>query len=215
MIVVNYASGPYLRGQKILDESCKGGSVSPFMFLGFSGIPPSGSPSHAQSPYEFKIHAIREALKHDNIVLWADASMKMVGDISRIDNIIRYEGYFMEEAGHYAGRWTNAHTRKYFNVTDDEMKQEAGGITMFSAGLIGLNSQSEVAMKFLDQWEASAKAGCFRGDWSDHRHDMTCGSIIASRLGMKYQRGGSHMAYIGPDYSTPEPGVVFYCQGMQ
>jgi len=31
---------------------------------------------------------------------------------------------------------------------------------------------------------------------------------------MKYQRGGKHMAYIGDGYPHPEPGVVFYLQGI-
>ncbi len=174
----------------------------------FTELPP-GSPSHQESPYEFKIHAIRKAMEIDPIVLWADSSMYLKGNIKVISDLIETDGYYMEEAGHYAGDWCNLHSRAYFDLKEFENKTP-----MFSAGLLGLNRNSEVAMKFLDQWEAAAKAGCFRGDWKDHRHDMTCGSIIAHRLGMKYQRGGSHMAYIGPGYSTPEPGVVFYCQGI-
>lgn len=85
---------------------------------------------------------------------------------------------------------------------------------MFSAGLLGLDKNSPIAIEFFNQWKASALAGCFRGNWSDHRHDMTAGSIIAQRLGMKYQRGGEHMSYVGPGYSQPELGSVFWLQGM-
>jgi hypothetical protein len=207
MIVVNFATQQYRAAQKRLMNSVKGKG------LFISDYPP-GWPTHQQSPYEFKIWAIRQAMELDDIVLWVDSSMYLVGDLSVIENIIKQDGYFAEEAGHWCGRWTNQHTRDYFKVTDEEMKQEAGGLFMFSAGLLGLNKNSEIAMTFLDQWEASAKAGCFKGDWADHRHDMTAGSIIAQRLGMKYQTGGTHLAYIGPGYSAPKPGVTFYCQGI-
>lgn len=85
---------------------------------------------------------------------------------------------------------------------------------MFSAGLLGLDKNNPLAMEFFTQWKASAKAGCFKGNYETHRHDMTCASIIAQRLGMKYQRGGEHMSYIGSGYTEPEEGTVFYLQGL-
>jgi hypothetical protein len=173
-----------------------------------------GSPTHQQSPYEFKIHAIDKALEHDDIVLWVDSSAWLVGDLKVIENIIKTDGFFGSEAGHYAGRWTNQHTRNYFKVTAEEMQQNEHGIKLFSAGLLGINLKSEKAMQFFYEWRESAKAGCFRGDWQDHRHDMTCASIIASRLGFKYQRGGQHMSYIGPGFGEPETDSVFYFQGL-
>lgn len=208
MLVVNFATKEYRRAQQRLKNSLVG-----YKTLFFEDYQP-GWPTHQQSPYEFKIHAILEAMQIDPIVLWVDSSMYRVGDLSVIEAIIKEEGFFGEEAGHYAGRWTNQHTRNYFKVTDEEMKQEAGGCTMFSAGLLGLNRDSQMAMQFLHEWELSAKAGCFAGSWNDHRHDMTCGSIIAHRMNLKYQTGGTHLAYIGPGYSQPKPSVVFYCQGI-
>lgn len=208
MIIVNFATGHYLKGQKRLSNSLNGHKQ--LMLSDYTSI---GSPTHSESPYEFKCHAIEAALKLDDIVLWVDASMWRVGDLSIIEKLIIDDGYFMSESGHWVGSWTNQFTRKYFNLTEEEAKVP-GGMFMFSAGLLGLNKQSPKAMDFLQQWKESAKAGCFRGDWKDHRHDMTCGSIIAQRLGMKYQRGGQHMSYIGPGYSQPEAETVFYLQGI-
>ena len=208
MIIVNFATKHYLLGQARLSNSlngCKKLMLSDYVSL--------GSPTHSESPYQFKIHSIETAFNHDPIVLWVDASMWRVGDLSIIENIIKTDGYFMSEAGHWVGSWTNAHTRNYFKLTKEEAKVP-GGFCMFSAGLLGLNRESPLAMEFFKQWKASALAGCFRGDWINHRHDMTCGSIIASRLGMKYQRGGEHMSYIGQGYTDPEPGSVFYLQGL-
>ena len=173
-----------------------------------------GSPTHQESPYQFKIHAIEAALELDDIVLWCDSSLWRVGDISIIENIIKEDGYFLSEAGHYVGRWINDFQRKYFNLTEEETKQEQGGMIMFSAGFVGLDKKSPVAMEFLRQWKQAAIDGAFKGDWATTRHDQSVGSIIAQRLGMKYQRGGQHMAYIGPGYSQPEPEVIFFLQGI-
>lgn len=209
MIVVNFATGSYLKGQKRLSNSLNGHKQ--LMLSDYVSI---GSPTHAESPYQFKIHAIETARNEDPVVLLMDASMYVRGDLHKIERILLNDGYFMEEAGHYAGRWTNPFTRDYFKVTSKEMNQGEGGITLFSAGLLGLNFNFDTAGEFFDKWKASALAGCFKGDWADHRHDMTCGSIIAQRMGFKYQRGGSHLSYIGPGYSQPEAGSVIYCQGL-
>lgn len=166
------------------------------------------SPTHEHSPYHFKIGAIKKAAQIDPVVLWADSSLYRVGDLFKIQNIIEKDGYFMEEAGHYVKDWCDEPTLKYFGI------DRTTTFTMFSAGLLGLDFNSVIASAFFDRWEKSAHDGHFRGSWKTHRHDMTCGSIIACQLGMKYQTGGTHLAYIGAGYSTPKEGVVFYCQGM-
>src|SRR6187549_341014 len=209
MIIVNFSTRQYLLGQARLSSSLNG-----YKKLMLSDYVSLGSPTHQESPYQFKIHAIETAMNHDPVVLWCDSSLWRVGDLSIIENLIIQDGYFMSEAGHYVGQWTDQFTRNYFKLTDKETWLGPGGMIMFSAGLLGLNRESPIAMDFFNQWKASALAGCFRGDWTNHRHDMTCGSIIASRLGMKYQRGGEHMSYIGQGYTDPEPGSVFYLQGL-
>jgi len=208
MIVVNFATKYYMRGQRRLSESLNGHKQ-----LMLSDYVSLGSPTHSESPYQFKIHAIEEAWKFDPIVLWCDSSLWRVGDLSKIEDLILKDGYFMSEAGHWVGSWCNAFARNYFKLTEEEAKVP-GGMFMFSAGLLGLDKNNPLAMEFFNQWKASALAGCFRGDWADHRHDMTCASIIASRLGMKYHRGGEYMSYIGPGYGQPEPGSVFWLQGL-
>lgn len=209
MIIVNFSTQSYARPQGRLVSSVR--NLSHIMYTDYAQI---NSPTHQESPYEFKVHAIEKAASVDPVVLWADSSMWLAGDISKIQTIIEHDGFFGEEAGHYAGRWCNEHTRKYFNLTDGEAHQGLGGITLFTAGLLGLDFEHPTAYEFFQQWKDSALAGCFRGSWDDHRHDMTCASIIATRLGFKFTRGGSHVSYIGPGYNKPEAGSVFYCQGM-
>lgn len=207
MIVVNYATNGYLAGQERLRRSVEGKAL----FLGFSDHKQIKSPSHQSSPYEFKVHAldhVMNAYPYEDIFLWLDASVYVVGELSTVEDLIKKDGYYMEEAGHYVNDWCNQFTRQYFRLTDKE------NYTMYAAGLTGINRQSDVAMEFFRQWKASALAGCFKGSWENHRHDMTCGSIIAQRLGMTYQPGGSHMAYIGAGYPEPNPEAVFHLQGI-
>lgn len=209
MIIVNFSTPQYSRGQRRLSDSIPAN----YLKLMFSQYETIGSPTHQESPYEFKIHAIAKAAEVDPIVLWADSSMVRVGDLSKMEKVIKELGYFMEQAGHWVGSWCNDHTRSYFKLTEEEGKVP-GGFSMFSAGLTGLDFNNPIAVNFFQQWKASAKAGCFRGDWSNHRHDMTCGSIIAQRMGLYYQTGGKHMQYIGPSYAPPHPETVFHCVGL-
>lgn len=204
MIVVNFSTQEYARPQQRLKNSLEG-----FHYLMFNDYKAIGSPTHQESPYEFKIHAIEQAANFDPIVLWVDSSMYRVGDLSKIEELIKRDGYFMEEAGHYVKDWCKPETKEWF-----AMKPEEDNFIMFSAGLLGLDFNHPDAQLWFAAWTVAAQEGHFKGDWSNHRHDMTCGSIIAQRMGFKYQRGGSHLAYVGPGYSTPEPGVVFLCQGM-
>jgi hypothetical protein len=208
MIIVNFSTDVYKKGQQRLQASLNG--YKTLMLNDYVSI---GSPTHQDSPYEFKIWSIEKASCFDHIVLWMDSSMWLVGDMSKIENLILKDGYFMSEAGAWVGDWTNQFTRDYFKLTHEEAKVP-GGFCMFSAGLLGLDMTHPLAKEFFAQWKASALAGCFKGDWSDHRHDMSAASIISQRLGMKYQRGGEHMSYIGPGYSEPEKGSVIYLQGI-
>lgn len=205
MIVVNFSTRHHIRGQQRLIKSLEGTDVPYVIFKNYNEI---GSPAHDLSPYHFKVNSIKKAAQIDPCVLWCDSSMFRVGDLSKIQTIIEQDGYFMEEAGHYVKDWCEEATLKYFGI--DRSSQ----FLMFSAGLLGLNFNSEIAKEFFNRWERSAVDGHFRGSWKTHRHDMTCGSIIASQLGMKYQRGATHMAYIGGGYPEPSKDVVFHCQGI-
>lgn len=205
MIIVNFSTKEYALGQQRLAGSLNGHKK--LMLNNYTAI---NSPSHALSPYQFKIHAIEAAREFDRKVLWCDSSLWRVGDLKKIEEIIDRDGYFQEEAGHWVRDWCKPETKQYFKLT----KKELETFNMFSAGLLGLDFDNALAVAWFDQWKQSALDGHFRGPWDTHRHDMTCGSIIAQRMGMKYQRGGSHMAYIGPGYSKPEKDVVFYLQGI-
>lgn len=175
---------------------------------------------HLDNPYAFKISCMEQ---HKGNVLWLDASCYAVRPIKAVFDIIQRDGYFMEQAGHYAGTWTNDFTLDYFGLTRDEAMK----IEMFSAGFTGVNFNSPIGIEFFRRWKASMEAGCFKGNWSNseqtesrdprcegHRHDMSCASIISYRLGMKYQRGGTYFQYGAPDDKPINKTVCFYLQGI-
>jgi hypothetical protein len=203
MIIVNFSTEQYYKGQERLLNSL-GGAKSLMIRDSIKE-----SPTHQESPYEFKIHAIKRAFELDDIVLWADSSMYLVGDLSRLEKIITQEGYFMQDAGHKVGKWCNDFTRNYFNLESYEDYHP-----MFIAGIVGLNKKSIDALEWFYRWETSAKMGCFKGDWSNHRHDMTSGSIIAGRMGLKLHPEFSYVSYVGPGYPEPNKQEVFHCQGI-
>jgi hypothetical protein len=83
-----------------------------------------------------------------------------------------------------------------------------------NSGFLGLNLENEISVNFLNQWRESMLDGCFKGSWDDHRHDMTCGSIIANRLGMEYKSGNDWLHYAPPEQEQPNEKVIIHTQGM-
>ena len=223
MIIVNYSSSNnwYPRGQERLkNEMPKHGYDGEFLF--FKDTLPKGSPSHIKSPYGFKVYAIQEGLESGhNLVWWMDSSVYPIKDISRAVDLCLEQGYLFEEAGHLAGTWTNDKTLAHFGISRDE----AMNIPMFSAGFTMLDFNNPIAREFFHQWKLACDSGCFQGSWDNlqktesldhrcfgHRHDMSCASIIAYKLGMKLAKGGDFLSYVGEAYGTPSESAIFHLQ---
>jgi hypothetical protein len=181
-----------------------------------------GSPSHEQNPYAFKIYCIEYAysLGYDT-VLYLDSSLYPIKNCDAVFDYIEANGHLMQEAGHWWRTWTNNAAKEYFKPTDEELEKQ----TLYSAGFTGLSFKNERSVQFFNQWKQSMLDGIFKGVWqkkhraSDftncpgaegHRHDMTCASIIATRLGMKFETD-LYMAYIGGGYVPAPEFTYFYC----
>lgn len=206
--IVNLATGKYIDGQYRLRHSLK--DVD---FVSFQSESEIDAPEHWLNPYAFKIYAIEKALERGyNQILWLDASLYAVKDITPVWDWLDKRGIFMEEAGHWAGTWSPKYVLDYFKITKDEAMK----MSMFSAGFIGLDFRKEISREFFAQWKNAMLAGMFKGSWSDHRHDMTCGSIIANQMGLvnRYSSGGQFFAYVGPGYSEPKSTACFHLKGI-
>jgi len=225
-VILNFAKdGNYLKGQKRLSDSLNNhGYRSARMF--YTDETELGSEPHFENPYNFKIHAFDKAIAAGyTYILWVDASVYTVRPVAPLFEIIEREGYIMQEAGHMAGSWTNDKTLEYFGVTRDE----AMNMPMYgNAGLLGLNTNNKTAMDFYSAWRQSMIDGMFKGAWHNndktesdderckgHRHDMSCGSIIANRLGMKYYKGDEILQYTyGVDREPKSDKIILLAEGL-
>lgn len=172
-----------------------------------------GAPLHYENPYAFKIYAIEKAREVGyEQILWLDASVYPVKDISPVFDWLTEKGIFMEEAGHYAGTWAPPYVLKYFGIT----KAEAMTMPMFSAGFVGFDFLNPISVEFFAEWKEAMLNGMFKGNWEDSRHDMTAGSIIANKQGLVslYSSGGQFFAYIGTGFGEPKESVVCHLKGM-
>ena len=210
-VIINLATGRYLKGQERLKQSVQRYSPKIPVMSWQNEFQINGCPKHSVNPYAFKPYAFIQAMSKDyDVVFWMDASCYLIKDIQPILDIVERDGYFMHEAGHWAGTWSNDNSLQYFGLT----REEAMKIPMFTAGCFGLNLKSEIGLKFLSQWLEAANAGAFKGSWTDHRHDLTCGSIIANRLEMKFQYGQDYLQYGAPETPVNNDTVTIKLQGI-
>jgi hypothetical protein len=210
--IISFANerGNYLVALDRLAESVPRFDNNPF--IGFRNESSIGSPAHTDNPYAFKIFAFKKALELGyRQILYVDSSIVFVNPIERLWSILEEDGYFIQEAGHYVGTWCNERTLSYFGIT----KEEAMSMPMYgNCGVLALDFDKEIAKNFFKDWEKSMLDGQFIGSWSDHRHDMTCGSVIANRLNMKLQTGNEWLAYV-PVNETPKSNkIVFHASGL-
>lgn len=170
-----------------------------------------GAPPHHNNPYAFKIYAIEKARELGYTqILWLDASVYSIADPAPVWDWLTEKGIFLEEAGHYAGSWCNDAALSYFGITRDE----AMTMPMFAAGYCGFDFNNSISVNFFAEWKRAMQNGIFKGSWSDHRHDMTCGSIIANQMGLPMSKGGNFFAYVGEIFGTPKESVVFHLKGL-
>lgn len=214
--------GRYIQNLSRLAESLRNNFDGDF--LGFIGEASVGAPLHADNPYAFKIYAIKHAIDQGyTSLLWLDSSCFAIKKVSPIFDEIETNGYIMQEAGHFAGTWTNDSTLEYFGVTRDEaMEMPCYG----NAGFLGLNMLSDIGRVFFTNWKLAMESGCFKGAWTNghhsesyddrclgHRHDLSCGSIIANQLGMQYKSGNEWLQYAGVFDETANETIIIKAQG--
>lgn len=204
MIIVNFSTANYANGQARLKQSLIGCNHKTLFFTDYNEI---NSPTHQESNYEFKIHAMEAARKLDSVVLWLDSSLWLTGDISKVEAVIKKDGYILQDSGVRLGKWLDEKSRKYFQFTEGDMP-------MFEGGMVGIDFDNAVGKEFFRQWKKAAKDGQFTGSWDNHRHDMACGSVIAVRLAMNFQPNRKYFAYIGEAWGEPPQDVVFHCRGI-
>jgi hypothetical protein len=153
---------------------------------------PHRSPSHADVPYAFKLHAMQEAFDAGaDIVLWADASMYAIAPISPLLSHIMQHGYAIFRSPHNCGEWTSDECLAAFLPT----RSKAMDIPMVVGGLCGFYRHNSSGMGLFRCWQecANSHPELFRGKHTNdahtesldprckgHRHDQSVLSLIAA-----------------------------------
>jgi len=211
--IVSFANkrGNYLIAIERLKESLKSKEFNA-NFIGIIGEEMIGSPKHIENPYAFKIYCIEKALSEGyEQILYLDSSIFAVRELTPLWKVIDENGYFMIEAGFMVGQWCNDETLNYFHLSRvDAMQMKMYG----NCGVLGLDFTTQIAQTFFSSWKQSMLDGMFKGSWDNHRHDMTCGSIIANRLNMKMERGDQWLSYALPDSPTKDETIIFHGSGL-
>ncbi len=223
--IINFASGGFNRGQARLKQSLIdvgfGGD-----FLGWTDEKEIGATTtHKDDPYSFKIFAFEKALEMGyKQILWLDASVWAVKAIDPIFEEIAKHGYYQQYIGQICGVWCNDRSLEYFGVTRDKAMK----LKMYSnGGFFGLDFERDIARDFFLRWRITMEEGLFKGSWTNdaktesqdercrgHRHDLSCGSLIANQLGMDACPDHSLISYVGGTYNDPPESAVMHCQGM-
>lgn len=223
-VIINLASGYYVKGQKRLKDTCiKHGYTGDFML--WQNESQINAPLHSVNPYAFKLHAFAKAHeKGYQQILWLDASVYAERNPDLAFEIISNEKRLAQEAGHMLGRWTNDKGLAYLGLTRDE----AFKIPMIGdAGILGLDVSDTDNVTFLMKWWDSMKSGMFKGKWtnennsesqdtrcSGHRHDMCFSSAFWHELGFKFKTGGDILEYKGIDEKPKNNSIIFGAKGM-
>jgi hypothetical protein len=203
-VIINVSTGNYIVGQERLRSTLSGYYDGDILF--FTEESQINSPIHKENPYAFKTYAFQHALNLGyKKILWLDASIYAIKDITPVWDMIEKDGYIMQEAGWNCGQWSNDKSLEYFCLTrEDAMKMPMYG----NAGLLGLDFERPISQIFFERWHKASVDGIFKGAWNNnaktesddirclgHRHDMSVGSIIANLLDMSYIKSSEIMQY--------------------
>jgi len=190
---VTFSNGRYLgQEQKLrytVERHCPDADI--FTFHDYAEI---GSPSHQQSPYSFKVHAIETVRNRGyKIIFWCDSIIRLRKPIDDLIPLIKQVGVYLQADGWPVGAWANDRALNYFSVTrDGAMKIEA-----IYACIMGFDFSTPIAVEFFNRWKKASNDGIFVGNWKNdlktesqdercrgHRHDQTCAELVSYQLGI-------------------------------
>lgn len=205
--VVCFANGRY----KQLGERMKysihywNPEIPVFLFDDFSQI---NSPTQAEDPYAFKIHAIETVHnKGFDIVLWCDSVLQLTQPLDGLIEEVEQVGVYLAEDGWKTGMFANDKALNYYNLTRDEAMK----MPSIWACFMGFDFRKPVTQFFINKWKEALHAGLFRGlhhnhhktesedpRCKGHRHDQTCAELVAHTNHIPLSRPVLHPE---PDYN--------------
>lgn len=211
--IVSFANknGRYVQNLARLSESLRDNFNGDFIaFIGENSV---GAELHEQNPYSFKIHCIQKVIdagyKH---VLWLDSSCFAIKNVRPIFDEIEKDGFIFQDINFTLDQWCNDFTLDYFHLTRKKAKKVK---LIGSAGFLGMNFDNPLAVEFFEKWKAAMDAGCFKGSWNDHRHDLSCSSTIIHQMGLAglMKKTDEWLQYAGVFDETANSTIIIKAQG--
>jgi hypothetical protein len=154
--------------------------------LYWSDALPAGSRPHSESPYGFKVHAIKAAYEMGyTSVLWLDSPAYAVKeDISPIFDKIEKEGYYVMSHIDPLERFVGDSLLKFYNVKRSELV----GLNLPSGSCYGFDITSGKGRMILANMELTEVNGLFRSEVSEdgefvHRHDEAVLAVYLKEKG--------------------------------
>lgn len=149
----------------------------------WDNISPSGSRSHEESPYGFKIHAIKAAYEMGyTSILWLDSPAYAVKeDISPIFDKIEKEGYYAMSHIDPLERFVGSNLLKFYNLK----RSDLFGLNLPSGSCYGFDLNSRIGYPIFYNMELAEINGLFDNEMGEdfvHRHDE---AVLAVYLKLK------------------------------
>jgi hypothetical protein len=147
---------------------------------------PSGSRPHSESPYGFKVHAIKAAYERGyTSILWLDSPAYAVKeDISPIFEKIEKEGYYAMSHIDPLENWVGEFTLAHFAMRRDLLK----GYNLPSGSCYGFDFSKPHIETLFDSMCTKERQGFFNsetiseGGW--HRHDESVLAMLLIQFGL-------------------------------
>lgn len=201
--VINFAKNAwYPRGQARLVQSLRDTGFKGSLYA-WNDERQVAMPPHEMMPYAFKIGAFNDAaVQGHRLILWCDAAVFAIKDITPIFDYVRKHGHVFYHSGFFCSQWTSDRCLEAMGVTRDE----AASMPMYMACCMGLNLDHPRSAEFLRRLTHRCSDGVsLPGHWTNqnhevssdprcqgHRHDQSIGSILAAQLGMEVIIGHQH-----------------------
>jgi hypothetical protein len=190
-LIVNYATGGFVRGQERLVASCLPLN-QPVACYGIA----NSFLSHTLFPYGFKVEAMRKAsLDHNaSTLLWCDASVYATGkgSLAPVFEHIERDGYYLQNQGWNNAQWCHDKALEAFGFTRDEAEKQCqvlGGFWGVSLshkmGRFLLSEIERHQYLFFGAWNNNARTESADSRCLGHRHDQSVMSLLAAKHQLK------------------------------
>lgn len=212
-------AGWYGTGSKRLQRSLIFNGFAHDILIWADSAPPN-SEDHNLNPYNFKIHAFKEALRRGyRVVLWLDSSFWCIKTPYPIFDIIVSEGIYAFRTGYNCAQSCADKVLEWADVTRDEAEK----IPEIATGAVGINFDNPHGNDVWTKWLEGFNLGLFKTNRSHDpadsldprflhaRQDQSVYSMACHLSGVKPE-GRDLIAYYSTNFDTDK--CCFFIGGM-